>query len=118
MVENRSTHLIPMLIKKSNARLEKNKEFQVFLKKRARLKKRFDTKTISLSLKHRIAEAKAEKELDEIQNGSFLTNIDSEQKKDKEDWVLNETLQILSDMINAKNDHSTEIVIPVVSTTK
>jgi len=115
---NRATDLIPKLAEQSKSRLEKNKEFQVFLKKRARLKKRFDTKNISLSLKNRIAEAEAEKELDDIQSGTFLTPLGSDKKEKKDDLVLDETLQILSDMINAKKVHSTEIIIPVVSTTK
>jgi len=113
---NRPTDLIPQLAKKSKARLEKNKEFQNFLIKRSRLKKRFDTKTVSLSLKNRIAEAEAEKELDDIQSGTLLDTDPNKKKKD--DIVLNETLQILSDMIDAKKKPSTEIAAPQPVTPK
>ena len=112
---NRSTDLIPRLAQQSKARLEKNEEFQNFLKKRARLKKRFDSKTVSLSLENRIAEAEAEKELDEIQNGSFLDQTGQDKKEKKDDMVLNETIHILSDMIDAKKNISAEINVPAPS---
>ena len=77
-----------------------DREFQVYLQRRERLKERYETKTVSLSLDARIAEAEAEKELDDIQSGAFL---DKEDEDDTNDIVLDETLNILSDMINLKN---------------
>ena len=90
--------LLASLREKSSKRLAENAEYQTLLEKRARLKKRFDTKTISLSLEKRIADAEEEKELDDLQNGEFLDES-TEEKNDKEDVILNETLLILADLI-------------------
>ncbi len=95
------TELLPLLSEQSTERLENNSEFQSYLARRERLKERFETKTISLSLESRIAEAKAEKELDDIQSGSLLTDPE-EEEDDSKDLVLTETLNILSDMIDLK----------------
>jgi len=95
------TEFIPQLAEQSGERLENNSEFQTYLTRRERLKKRFETKTISLSLESRIAEAEAEKELDDIQSGSFLTETE-DKEDDSKDLVLTETLNILSDMITLK----------------
>ncbi len=92
--------LIPLLSEQSRERLENNGEFQLYMQRRERLKERYETKTVSLSLEARIAEAEAEKELDDIQSGAFL---DEEEEDDTDDIVLGETLNILSDMIELKN---------------
>ena len=97
------TELLPQLSEQSSERLENNSEFQSYLARRERLKERFETKTISLSLESRIAEAKAEKELDDIQSGSLLTDPE-EEEDDSKDLVLTETLNILSDMIDLKKN--------------
>lgn len=91
--------LIPVLSAQSTKRINNNDDFQIFLSKRDRLKKRYETKTVSLSLANRIEEAEAEKELDEIQSGSFL---DEDENEDFKDIVLDETLFILSDIIDQK----------------
>ncbi len=95
------SELIPLLAEQSRDRLDKNKEFLTFLTKRERLKERFDTKTVSLSLTNRLAEAEAEKELDEIQSDAFGT--DGEDGADKKDMVLTEALNIMSDLIDLEH---------------
>ena len=97
--------LIPVLSAQSTKRINTNDDFQVFLAKRDRLKKRYETKTVSLSLANRIEEAEAEKELDEIQSGSFL---DEDESEDFKDIVLDETLLILSDIIDQKKRPAVE----------
>ena len=94
--------LIPLLSEQSKKRIEKDDEFQLFLQRRERLKERYKTKTVSLSLDSRIAEAEAEKELNDIQSGAFLDE-ESDEEDDFKDIVLDETLNILSDMIDLKN---------------
>jgi len=98
---NGLAELVPLLAEQSKERIENDREFQVFLQRRERLKERYETKTVSLSLTNRIAEAEAEKELDDIQSGAFLEEEDEDD--DTNDIVLEETLNILSDMINLKN---------------
>ncbi len=98
------TEFIPQLAEQSSERLENNSEFQTYLARRERLKKRFETKTISLSLESRIAEAEAEKELDDIQSGSLLVDTEEEEDDTSKDLVLTETLKILSDMITLKQN--------------
>ncbi|MEN7972278.1 MAG: carboxy terminal-processing peptidase [Verrucomicrobiota bacterium] len=97
--ENGPDGLIPLLAEQSSERIESNGEFKVYLQRRERLKDRYETKSVSLSLDARITEAEAEKELDDIQNGAFL----DEEKDDTNDIVLEETLNILSDIIDLKN---------------
>ncbi len=93
--------LIPQLTNQSKERIENDEEFQLFLQRRERLKERYETKTVSLSLASRIAEAEAEKELDDIQSGAFLD--EDKEEEDANDIVLDETLLILSDLINLKS---------------
>lgn len=111
--ETGTTELIPLLAEQSKERLANNTEFQTYLVKRDRLKERFETKTVSLSLEERVAEAEAEKELDDIQSGAFL---DDETKAQKNDLVLDETLRILSDMIALKKpDQPALLAAPALS---
>ena len=95
--------------------LEANEEFQVYLNRRERLKERYETKTVSLSLSDRLAEAEAEKELDDIQSGAFLNEDDEGEEKSK-DIILDETLHILSDMIEMeKLAGQTQLLAPNLS---
>ena len=93
--------LIPLLSEQSKERLENNAEFQNMMKSRERLKERYETKTISLSLEKRLAEAKEEKELDDIQNETLLN--DSKEDEKDQDFVLSEALNILSDLIDLQH---------------
>ncbi len=92
-------HYLPALTAQSKERLAENDEFQIFLSRRDRLKERYETKTVSLSLTERLAEAEAEKELDDIQSGAFLTDGEEEDEEEIKDLILDETLMILSDLI-------------------
>jgi len=108
------TDMIPLLAEQSKERLQKNKEFQNFLAKRDRLKERYDTKTVSLSLTNRLAEAEAEQELDEIQNDAFISEEESDE--DAKDIVLHEALNILSDLIDLEQMQGTdELLAPNIS---
>ena len=106
------TEMLPLLTDLSRERLESNEEFQLFLNRRQRLKERYETKTVSLSLSNRLAEAEAEKELDEIQNGAFL---DEEEEDNDHDLMLDEALHILSDMIDLEKINETELLAPNLS---
>ncbi len=99
---NDLTELIPQLADLSSERIAGDEEFQAYLARRERLKKHYETKTVSLSLETRLAEAEAENELDEIQNSAFADDEDADEEKDT-DIVLDETLEILSDLIDLKN---------------
>lgn len=98
--QNGLSELIPLLADQSRERLNSSEEFQLYLAKRERLRERFDTKTVSLSLDTRLAEAEAEKELDDIQSNAFMA--DEEQEEDSADIILDEALNILSDLIDLK----------------
>jgi carboxyl-terminal processing protease len=103
--------MLPMLSDQSRERLDNSEEFQVYLTRRERLKERYDTRTVSLSLENRIAEAEAEKELDDIQNGAFLEEDDD----GTDDIILGETLHILSDLIELEKIRKTELLAPNLS---
>jgi carboxyl-terminal processing protease len=111
--QNGLDEIIPLLAEQSQERLAENNEFQVFLQRRERLKERYETKTVSLSLDTRIEEAAAEKELDDIQSGVFLDEDNGEEQDS--DLILRETLHILSDMIDLKNPHPAEMLAPNLS---
>ncbi|MDF7824699.1 carboxy terminal-processing peptidase [Pontiellaceae bacterium B12227] len=107
---------LPLLTAQSVERLETNEEFQVYLNRRERLKERYETKTVSLSLSDRLAEAEAEKELDDIQSGAFLNDEEEDEEKTT-DLILDETLLILSDMIELeKLAGKSELLAPNLST--
>jgi hypothetical protein len=108
------TEIIPLLADQSKERLENNAEFQTYLDRRDRLEERYNTKTISLSLSNRMAEAEAEKELDDIQTGAFL--MEEEQDDEREDVILSEAIHILSDLIDLQNiGQSEELLAPNLS---
>jgi len=96
--QNGLTEMIPLLAAQSKERLDSSEKFKVYLAKRERLKERFDTKTVSLSLEKRLAEAEAEKELDDIQSNAFMG--DEVESDNSEDIILDEALNILSDLID------------------
>jgi carboxyl-terminal processing protease len=103
------TELVPLLTELSHERIEGSSEFQAFIDKRERLKQRYETKTVSLSLADRLAEAEAEKELDDIQNGAFL---EPEEDEEKQDLILDEALHILSDIIDLQKPDHSEMLAP------
>ena len=108
---------LPLLTAQSDERLAENEEFQVYLTRRARLKERYETKTVSLSLSDRLTEAEAEKELDDIQSGAFLNDDDEEDQEKSNDIILDETLQILSDLIDLeKLARTSELLAPNLRT--
>jgi carboxyl-terminal processing protease len=96
--QNGLTELIPLLSDQSKDRLDNSEEFKLYLAKRERLRERFDTKTVSLSFDTRMAEAEAEKELDDIQSNAFMG--DEVAEDDSSDIILDEALNILSDLID------------------
>ncbi len=104
--------LVPLLAEQSGERLAGSQEFQAYLAKRERLRERFETRTVSLSLDDRIAEAEAEKELDDIQSGSFLDEPGSAKK---DDLILDETLNILSDLVDLQHMGQREMLAPNLS---
>ncbi len=112
--QNGLSELVPLLADLSDERISDNEEFQTFLARRERLKKRYETKTVSLSLENRLAEAEAEKELDDIQSGAFLDDEEESEQKDA-DIVLEETLNILADLIDLKKADRTELLAPNLS---
>ena len=105
--------LVPTLTEQSNERINNNEEFKLYLSRRERLKERFETKSVSLSLETRLAEAEAEKELDDIQSGAFL---DDEEEEDTNDIILDEAVNILSDLIDLqKTDSKADLLAPKLS---
>jgi len=113
--ESGLAELVPLLAEQSRERIENDGEFQLYLQRRERLKERYETKTVSLSLTNRIAEAEAEKELDDIQSGAFL---DEEDEDDTNDIVLDETLNILSDIIDFKKSPQPPLPTPILSSSE
>lgn len=89
--------LIPELAERSRKRIKQSEDFQFMLQRRERLRERFETPTVSLSLEDRIAEAQEEKELDDIQTEAFMSDESGDESG--RDIVLEESLHILTDLI-------------------
>lgn len=106
--------LIPQLKTASIERREKDEEFQSFLDKRNKLEDKFNSKLISLNLKNRLAEAKNEKELDDIFDEDYneknpqTNSLVKIKGLTESDLMLNETLLILKDWLEI-NDSKTII---------
>ena len=106
--------LIPQLKTASIERREKDEEFQSFLDKRNKLEDKFNSKLISLNLKNRLAEAKNEKELDDIFDDDYneknpqTNSLVKIKGLTESDLMLNETLLILKDWLEI-NDSKTII---------
>lgn len=91
------TPLLPELQKDSAVRMSNNPAFATFLARRDLLKKRMNTPEISLKLSDRVGEITAEKELEKLQDAELQNG---KEEKDKDDPILDETLNILVDMVN------------------
>ena len=103
---------LAQLTEQSQQRRAADPEFQVFLEQRARLEERYASKTVSLLLSERLAEAETERELDQIQE-SRLDASDDEQN----DLILNETLHIMNDLIDLEAGHQPTLLAPASSLT-
>ncbi len=100
--------MLPELQALSAERMADNPAFGAFLLKRDRIRKRMETPEISLKLSDRVDEIVEEKALKDLQD-SMLQTAETD---DQDDPVLNETLHILSDMIDLSEGK------PVVRITK
>jgi carboxyl-terminal processing protease len=94
--------LIPDLVARSAERMQDNPSFTTFLARRERIRERMETPEVSLKLSDRIEEIKAEQELEDLQDSMMPTGSDDEEAEE-DDTILDETLLILSDIIELKN---------------
>ena len=90
--------LLSMLKEQSEHRMNDNPAFTNFLAKRERIRKRMETPEISLLLTERVDEIMAEQELEDVQT-SMLPDATDEEEEKEEDPILDETLLILSDLV-------------------
>ena len=99
---------LPQLKDQSIERRKADPEFQNFLDRRDRLGERYKSKTVSLLLSTRLAEAEAELDLDELQESSFQ----DEESDSTNDLTLNETLHILTDWIDLEENAQPALLAP------
>ncbi len=102
--------LLPELQTRSTKRMNNNPEFTAFLARRDRLSKRMDNPEVSLLLTERIKEIEAEQELEDLQDSMMPAEEDTD--KDKEDPILDETLLILSDLVELNSTQLTRTPQP------
>jgi len=91
--------LLPQLKERSDQRMEDNSAFTTFLARRERIRERMETPEISLRLTDRVDEILAEQELEDLQTAMMPAETDDEDEKKEEDPILDETLLILSDLV-------------------
>ncbi|HNX52564.1 MAG TPA: carboxy terminal-processing peptidase [Pontiellaceae bacterium] len=97
---------IPELRKHSEMRMAGNPAFTTFLARRDRLRSRMANPEISLKLSDRVGEIVAEKELEKLQD----EELGGSKKADKEDPILDETVNILADMVDLAGEKSGSVV--------
>ncbi len=96
--------LLPALKEQSEQRMDNNPAFTSFLAKRERIRSRMETPEISLLLTERVEEIMAEQELENIQTSMLSDSTDDEKKQ--EDPTLDETLLILSDLVDLSSSNA------------
>ncbi|MBM4152722.1 MAG: tail-specific protease [Kiritimatiellaceae bacterium] len=92
-----STSVKPAIVtlqKQSDARMTNNPALATFMSRRDQIRKQMETKEVSLKLADRVNDIVSEKAIEKLQDEEL-----GEHKKDKEDPILDETLNILSDWI-------------------
>lgn len=89
--------LLPELQARSAERMVENPAFTTFMARRERIRERMENPEVSLKLSDRVNEILAEQELEDLQTSMLPDDDDDE--KEKEDPILDETLLILSDLI-------------------
>lgn len=97
---------IPELRKHSEARVAGSPAFTTFLARRERLRSRMENPEISLKLSDRVGEIVAEKELEKLQD----EELGGTKKADKEDPILDETVNILADMVDLAGEKSGPVI--------
>ena len=91
----------------SELRMTGNPAFTAFLAQRDRIKKRMSTPEVSLKLADRIGEIVAEKDMEKLQDET----LDGKKSdKEKEDPILDETLNILADLVDITGGKSGAVV--------
>ncbi|MFA7256363.1 MAG: carboxy terminal-processing peptidase [Kiritimatiellales bacterium] len=87
--------VIPELRSHSEARMADNPAFTTFLARRNRIRSRMENPEVSLKVSDRVGEIVAEKELEKLQDEELADG----DKADKEDPILDETLNIVADLL-------------------
>ena len=103
--------LIPELRKRSADRLAHAPRFATHRKLLERSAERAKNKEVSLNLNARLAEARADRDIEKLQQQEDEEVTVGKEKKKKNDVVLDETLHILADLIQM--EHSTHVAATV-----
>lgn len=92
--------LLPALRKLSEQRLAKDPAFATHRKLLQVATEHANAKAISLNLKERLSEAKEDREIERLQESEDEEVTVGKEKRKKNDVVLDETLRILTDLVN------------------
>lgn len=91
----------------SAIRMTGNPAFTAFLARRDQIHKRMENPEVSLKLSDRVGEITSEKELEKLQDEDLVADKDN--KADKNDPVLDETLNIVADLVDLSRKTSGDI---------
>ena len=95
--------LIPELRRLSEQRLAHDAQFAIHRKLLQRASERTNDKDVSLNLQLRLAEARQDHEIEQLQEQEDAEVTVGNEKRKRNDVVLDETLRILSDMIRLEH---------------
>ncbi len=110
--------LVKQLQMQSQARLAENKEFKYYQDKIDRLAERVQRRKISLRLEERLAQAKADRELDKLQQSGLMLGDDDDEGagedgaaeiQPEKDLILMEGLEILADLIDLSQPRAARV---------
>lgn len=104
--------LVPALRKLSTDRLANDPRFAGHRKLLERAAERAANKEVSLNLSTRLAEARADREIEKLQQQEDEEVTVGKEKKKKHDVVLDETLHILADLIKIQRNPQIVITNP------
>lgn len=95
--------IMPSLRERSEKRRATNEEFITYLDRIDRSSERINSGKVSLNLEERLKRARDEEKLEEMQQNGLPPLNEGDEEDDVKDLVLDEALQVLKDMIQAKN---------------
>jgi len=101
--------LLPELKARSAVRMTDNPAFTTFLARRERIRERMENPEVSLKLSDRVDEILAQQEMEDLQNSMMPSGDEDDEEEKEEDPILDETLLILSDLVELKSAPDTAI---------
>ncbi|AKJ64116.1 carboxy terminal-processing peptidase [Kiritimatiella glycovorans] len=97
--------MLPELLRNSETRQEDNPSFRTYLDQLDESRAMLEEGTVSLNLEARLERAREERDIDDLRAEAVQSPLEEEEGEEKDDPVLDETLNIMADMIRMDRDN-------------